>query len=103
MSNKLEAQVRDPSLRHTAANKLVTHKRMHFGHGTANGWPDDLFLFNDGHHWWVEFKATGKTATPKQAEVHKQMRYHKADVSVIDNFADFMRELSAREREHCYA
>lgn len=99
MSNKLEKQVRDPCIR-TAKRVGVLHKRMHFGHGAANGWPDDLFLFRNGHHWWVEFKAEGKEATPLQDERHRNMRAVMMDVSVIDDQIVFERELFGRMSEH---
>lgn len=101
MSNKLEAQVRDPALRLVKRFPVsAAHKRMHFGHGTANGWPDDLILFQDGHHWWIEFKGEGKEPTPKQEEVHRQMRALHADVSVIDNFELFQQEFHDRMADH---
>lgn len=84
---KTEKQVRDACLR-LAEKRGVLHKRMHFGRGAAAGWPDDLFLDN-GRSLWVEFKGTGKQATPLQQEVHKQMRGRGAMVYVIDNLDDF--------------
>lgn len=94
--SKLEKDVRDPCVRAAKAYGDVKHKRMHFGHGTANGWPDDLFIFSNGHHWWVEFKRPEGEATPLQAERHKEMRAYKADVSVIDDEDLFLLELAKR-------
>lgn len=99
MSNKLEAAVRDPSVR-DAKRAGVKHKRMHFGHGAANGWPDDLFMFRDGHHWWVEFKKPDGTATPKQGYEHSEIRIYGGDVSVIDTHETFGIELAARVKWH---
>lgn len=99
MSNKLEKNVRDPSIKYSKAHDAL-HKRMHFGHGTSNGWPDDLFLFADGHHWWVEFKAPGKTASPLQSERHMNMRAYNVDVSTIDDENVFRLEFDKRLGAH---
>lgn len=99
MSNKLEAAVRDPSVR-DAKRAGVKHKRMHFGHGAANSWPDDLFLFADGHHWWVEFKKPDGEATPKQDHEHKEIRAYGGDVSVVDTRLMFGILLAVRVECH---
>lgn len=95
MSKTPEASVRDPSIK-LAKRRGVYHKRMHFGKGAAAGWPDDLFLFRDGRHWWVEFKKPGGEATPLQAERHREMRERGVDVSVIDDESTFRQELMLR-------
>lgn len=111
MSNKLEKAVRDPSLSYARsmgiveADKFVPgnrglHKRMHFGHGAAAGWPDDLIVFGDGHHWWPEFKKNGGEASPLQQHIHKNIRALRGDVSVIDTFEQFKEELNARLMAH---
>lgn len=117
MSNKLEKKVRDPSLSYAKRAGFATsvedidnffgetghagvHKRMHFGHGAARAWPDDLFLFRDGHHWWVEFKGEGKEPTPLQVHVHGNMQVMRADVSCIDTLEDFQVEFDKRLGAH---
>jgi hypothetical protein len=117
MSNKVEKAVRNPSLAHAkrAGFKLSTdelddfcgetgnagiYKRMHFGHGAATGWPDDLFMFRDGHHWWVEFKGEGKEPRPLQEHVHDNIVLMRGDVSVIDNFELFKAEFDKRLGAH---
>lgn len=100
MSNKLEKAVRDPCVAMAKRTHASLHKRMHFGHGSANGWPDDLFVFADGHHWWVEFKGEGKEAAPLQLHTHANMRDYKVDVSVIDSVLDFGVEFQRRLAEH---
>jgi hypothetical protein len=95
----LEADVRDPSKK-LAIKHGVRHKRMHFGYGAAGGWPDDLFLFPDGHHWWVEFKRPGGKATGLQARVHDDIREFNGDVSVIDGEEQFTLEFHQRAAEH---
>ena len=89
MSKPLEKDVRDPCLKFAKKFPDVLHKRMHFGHGTANGWPDDLFIFANGRHWWVEFKRPEGEATPLQDETHKKMKAYRADVIVINDEATF--------------
>ena len=85
----VEKDVRDPSVKYAKSFGDVMHWRMHFGHGVSRGWPDDLFVFKDGHHWWVEFKRPGGEATPLQIETHKKLGGFMADVSVIDDEEDF--------------
>ena len=99
MANKLEKSVRDPSVR-DAKRHGVVYKRMHFGHGAETGWPDDLFVFLDGHHWWVEFKAPGKPPEPKQEHVHEEMRKTSMDVSVIDGYNEFCEAFVLRVQAH---
>lgn len=97
-----EAKVRNPSLKlvkKSYAGKVM-HKRMHFGHGAANGWPDDLFVFHNGHHWWVEFKAPGKGPTKLQENTHNEIKAMHGDVSVIDNYAEFAHALRLRTQIH---
>ena len=98
MSKTPEAKVRDKCLEYAEHKRLQTglvfHKRMHFGHGAANGWPDDLFVVcNCAHHWWVEFKREGGEATPLQAERHREMRLNGIDVCVINSLDGFKRKL----------
>lgn len=76
------------------------HKRMHFGHGAANGWPDDLFLFRDGHHWWVEFKGEDGEATAIQKHTHGNIGLVWGDVSVINSVLDFGIEFAKRLATH---
>lgn len=98
----LEADVRDKSIR-LAKRWQVFHKRMHFGYGAAGGWPDDLFVMAYAHHWWVEFKRPGGTASELQLKTHAIMRDQGMDVSVIDTFEqfdiEFNKRLSPRRRE----
>ena len=86
--SKLEKQVRDSCLSR-AKKSGVQHKRMHFGHGAAAGWPDDFFYFGLRDAVWVEFKAEGKEASPLQREVHGHMRDHGQHVYVVDSVAQF--------------
>lgn len=93
MTDKLlEKDVRDASVRY-AKRKGVFHKRMHFGAGTARGWPDDLFV-SSGKHLWVEFKRPGAIATPLQLKIHADMRAAGAVVHVVDDAEWFKRLLS---------
>lgn len=95
--NVLEKDVRDTCI--ALAKRLsIFHKRMHFGPGAARGWPDDLFILPNGHHWWVEFKRPGGKATELQERMHNQMRMYGADVSVIDHGLTFDTALRARLR-----
>jgi hypothetical protein len=90
----VEAKIRDASI--SLAKSLgAKHKRMHFGHGAAAGWPDDLFLFMGGRSAWIEFKAPGKKATPLQAHVHEGMREYGQHVFVCDSI-DSAREAFAQ-------
>lgn len=91
----LEDDVRRPSKKLAIAHG-VRHKRMHFGYGAAGGWPDDLFLFPDGHHWWVEFKRPGGKPTGLQERVHSDIREFMGDVSVIDTPEQFEEEFHKR-------
>ena len=100
MSNKLEKQVRDPAVAHAKRHLRVIHKRMHFGYGAASGWPDDLFVFADGHHWWVEFKREGGTPSSLQEHAHAALREFHGDVSVIDSAAQFRTEFALRLAAH---
>ena len=103
MSERLEARlekdVRNPSIKLAKAADVL-HKRMHFGYGAAGGWPDDLFLFKNGHHWWVEFKRPGGEATELQKEVHRQMQARGVDISVIDSYENFVVELALRRHSN---
>lgn len=93
--SKIEKQVRDGCL--SRAKKAgVLHKRMHFGHGAAVGWPDDLFVFVDGSHWWVEFKGEEGKVSPLQQHTHDFMIQYKMYVSVIRDVAAFEQELNNR-------
>ena len=96
----LEKDVRDPSLKHAKKYGDVLHKRMAFMKGTANGWPDDLFIFKDGHHWWVEFKRPDGEPTALQDDRHAQMSEFGVDVSVIDDLGDFYMGFDARRQLH---
>lgn len=117
MSNKVEKAVRNACIAHAKRagfamstddlddfyGKVVTaglYKRMHFGHGAANGWPDDLFLFRNGHPWWVEFKGEGKEPAAMQAHTHGNIRTMCGDVSCIDTFEEFRLEFDARLGVH---
>ena len=88
MGEITEKQVRDGCL--SRAKKLgLLHKRMHFGHGAAAGWPDDLFVTWEGAHIWVEFKRPGGEASPLQKHVHEQMRERGCIVAVVDSGEKF--------------
>ena len=65
MTKLNEKQVRDPVIR-WAKNNGVKSIRMYFGPGAKRGWPDDLFLIDGGRPLFIEFKGTGKNATPLQ-------------------------------------
>lgn len=117
MSNRTEKAVRNPCLAMAKRAGFVeagdeldnycgetanagVHKRMHFGHGAAAGWPDDLFLFRDGHHWWVEFKGEDGEATPLQIFTHDNIKLLHGDVTVIDSILDFGIEFAKRLALH---
>lgn len=52
--------------------------------------PDDIFI-TEGHIWFCEFKATGKTLTPLQSEEHKSIIDAGGLVYTIDSIAEFKR------------
>lgn len=58
--------------------------------------PDRVFVRN-GVVLFVEFKRPGETPTAQQAHRHKQMREKGANVTWVDNFADFKNYIIAFE------
>lgn len=84
MSKGPEARlVRDPTIRWAKKHGIVSI-RMYFGPGVQQGWPDDLFLIPGGRPLFIEFKAPGKEATPKQAKKIKILKDLLYDVCVCD-------------------
>jgi hypothetical protein len=47
--------------------------------------PDRLFIGQDGHVWFCEFKRGGQKPTPAQEREHTKLRTQKVNVFVIDN------------------
>ncbi len=68
------------------AKKLgAIHIRMVFRPGLRRGWPDVLFIFPGGKNCWIEFKATGKEATPLQDRRITELKEKKQLVFVCDS------------------
>lgn len=64
-----EAKVRNPVVAWAKA-RGVLHIRLHFGKGSAAGWPDDLFVYQ-GEVAFLEFKAAGEHPRALQ---HQRLR-----------------------------
>lgn len=73
----------------------VEHVRMTFRPGVKVGVPDDLFLLPNGHALFLEFKAPGKTPTPRQHDKIKNIRRLKHDAMWTD---DAKEAIAALER-----
>lgn len=56
---------------------------------TTNGYPDRIFL-KDGHVFFIEFKAKGKTPTKLQNHRIEALRLSGFDVYVVDDVAEGM-------------
>lgn len=55
----------------------------------TDAWPDYLFINLRGVHLWVEFKAPGKTLSPRQQLMVNELRGRHVKVCVIDRFEVF--------------
>ena len=47
--------------------------------------PDRLFIAQDGHMWFVEFKKQGMKPTPAQEREHHRLLRQRVEVWVIDS------------------
>lgn len=47
--------------------------------------PDRMFITPSGKVFFIEFKATGKEATPQQEREHKRLKEYHVWVYVVDN------------------
>lgn len=53
--------------------------------GAQKGWPDYLFITEDGKHFWIEFKAPGKKPTKLQTHRMKELSLRDVDVWYCDD------------------
>jgi hypothetical protein len=91
---ELEAPIQADCIKY--ANKLgIVTIRMYFGPGIQTGWPDVLFLIPGGRPLWIEFKATGKVPTDKQADKIKLLTDAEYDVTWCDNRPDAIAAIDA--------
>lgn len=79
-----EAKVRNKVVKWARAHG-VEHVRMAFRPGVKVGVPDDLFLLPNGWAQWIEFKAPGKSPTPRQHDKIKNIRRLKHDAMWTDD------------------
>ncbi len=64
---------------------------------TIAGWtglPDRLFIYPNCRLVFIEFKATGKKATPLQSMVQEKLRRRGFEVHTVDNKEDGIRILN---------
>lgn len=89
-----EGKVRSKTVKWARAHD-IGHVRMTFRPGVKVGVPDDLFLLPNGWSIWIEFKAPGKTPSPRQHANIKEMRRRKQFAMWTD---DSVEAIAALER-----
>lgn len=75
--SKVQSKIRDKM---TASGWLIIKMTV----VSLSGFPDLLCLRN-GETLFIECKAPGKSATPKQEHIHKVLNHYGFDVYVIDD------------------
>lgn len=90
-----EHQIEDWSKTHAKARGWWSRK---FTSPACRSVPDDIFA-KGGRVFFVEFKATGKIATPAQIAEHREMQRHGLTVYTIDSREAFEALLDKEEME----
>lgn len=99
MSKTPEARVRDPVVAWAKANGVL-HLRLHMGHGTAAGWPDDWYGVR-GVSIWHEYKQPGMRPRPLQVCRIKQLREAGFVAEWFDNAEHAIAHIAAELRRVC--
>lgn len=79
----LEVQHVEKPVLNWCSRQGVLHRKMN-GLG-FRGWPDRLFILDDGRCIWIEFKRPGGKTTPLQDAIHAKLRALGHEVHVCES------------------
>ncbi len=81
----LESKIEETVCKYAQEKGFLTYK---FTSPARRAVPDRMFIHPTGHICFVEFKASGKTATPQQAREHARLKGHNVQVFVVDSIEE---------------
>lgn len=91
----LEKQIEKKVKEYARKKGWLVYKFVSPGHRSV---PDDIFM-RFGEMFFIEFKAAGKLATPKQLDEHKKIGWHCFPVYIIDNIGEGYKLIDRLEKQ----
>lgn len=80
--------MREASIEETACRKALDElsvRSLKLNGSGNTGWPDRVFFIPGGKPLFIEFKQPGESAEPRQALIHKFLKYHGYQITVEDS------------------